>query len=166
MVSVLGLLEERERPARKRVEELQAELEAAQSEWDEWLVARRRVGEVWDARETADQQAVAGMTPEGNRARTPAVVKPGSLVPVWREGLSAEVLAPEYQQVMGLLAERRTTGGEPLNCREITVLLGLKVVPAKVEGVRCKLKRLVARGWAHEPVPGRFALGDGRGGGS
>jgi hypothetical protein len=30
------------------VEELQAELEAAQSKWDEWLIARRRVIEVWD----------------------------------------------------------------------------------------------------------------------
>lgn len=88
------------------------------------------------------------------------------MVPVWREGLSAEVLALEYQQVMGLLAERRTTGGEPLNCREITALLGLEVVPAKTEGVRCNLKRLVARGWAHEPAPGRFACYDRRDGGS
>ncbi|MEU9239958.1 hypothetical protein, partial [Streptomyces sp. NPDC048385] len=157
MASVLGLLEERERVARKRVEELQAELEAAQSEWDEWLIARRRVSEVWNVGESAGQEAVAGKRPEGDKARTPSAAKPGALVPVWREGLSAHVLAPEYQQVMGLLAERRATGGQPLNCREITALLGLEVVAAKVEGVRCKLKRLVARGWALEPVPGRFA---------
>ncbi|WP_246101526.1 hypothetical protein [Streptomyces cyaneus] len=50
MASVLGRLEERECAARKRVEELQAEPEAARSEWDEWLIARRRVGEVWDDR--------------------------------------------------------------------------------------------------------------------
>lgn len=166
MASVLGLLEERERAARKRVEELQAELEAAQSEWDEWLIARRRVGEVWDGGESAGQDGEAGKTPEGNEAAAPSAGRPGSVVPPWREGLSAEVLAPEYQQVMGLLAERRATGGQPLNCREITALLGLEVVPAKTEGVRCKLKRLVARGWAHEPVPGRFACGDGRDGGS
>lgn len=166
MASVLGLLEKRERAARKRVEELQAELEAAQSEWDEWLIARRRVGEVWDSGETAGQVAVAGKRPEGNEAGKPSAVKPGSLVPVWRKGLSAEVLAPEYQQVMGLLAERHATGGQPLNCREITALLGLEAVPAKTEGVRCKLKRLVARGWAHEPAPGRFASGDCRDGGS
>jgi hypothetical protein len=65
-----------------------------------------------------------------------------------------------------LLAERRATGGQLLNCREITALLGLEVVPAKVEGVRCKLKWLVARGWVHEPAPGRFACGNGRDGGS
>lgn len=167
MASVLGRLEERECAARKRVEELQAELEAAQSEWDEWLIARRRVSEVWDdAGETAGQEPVAGKTPEGNKAKSPSAAKPGSLVPVWRQGLSAGVLAPEYQQVMDLLAERRATGGQPLNCREITVLLGLEVVPAKMEGVRCKLKRLVARGWVNEPAPGRFACGDGRDGGS
>lgn len=166
MASVLGRLEERERAARKRVEELQAELEAAQSEWDEWLVARRRVGEVWDAGESAGQETVAGKTAEGNKAGTPSAARPGSVVPIWREGLSVEVLAPEYQQVMGLLVERRAAGGQPLNCREITALAGLEVVPAKIEGVRCKLKRLVARGWAHEPVPGRFACGDGRDGGS
>ena len=165
MASVLGRLEERERAARKRVEELQAELEAAQSEWDEWLIARRRVGEVWDGDETVGQDGEARKTPDGSEAAAPAA-RPGSVVPPWREGLSAEVLAPEYQQVMGLLAERRATGGRPLNCREITALLGLEVVAAKTEGVRCKLKRLVARGWAHEPVPGRFACGDGRGGGS
>jgi hypothetical protein len=164
MASVLGRLEERERAARKRVEELQAELEAAQWEWDEWLIARRRVGEVWDGDETAGQDGEARKTPDGGEAA--AAARPGSVVPPWRKGLSAEVLSPEYQQVMGLLAERRATGGRPLNCREITALLGLEEVPAKTEGVRCKLKRLVARGWAHEPVPGRFACGEGRGGGS
>jgi len=165
VASVLGRLEERERAARKRVEELQAELEAAQSEWDEWLIARRRVGEVWDGGETAGQDGEVRMTPDGSEA-TALAARPGSVVPPWRQGLSAEVLAPEYQQVMGLLAERRATGGQPLNCREITALLGLEVVAAKTEGVRCKLKRLVARGWAHEPTPGRFACGDGRVGGS
>jgi hypothetical protein len=167
MASVLGRLEERECAARKRVEELQAELEAAQSEWDEWLIARRRVGEVWDDRgETAGQEGGVGRTRGGNEATAPTAARPGSVVPPWREGLSAEVLAPEYQQVMALLAERRVTGGRPLNCGEITALLGLEVVAAKTEGVRCKLKRLVARGWAHEPVPGRFVCGDGRSGGS
>ncbi|WP_030186883.1 hypothetical protein, partial [Streptomyces sp. NRRL S-813] len=147
MASVLGRLEERERAARRRVEELQAELEAAQSEWDEWLIARRRVGEVWDdGGETADQDGEAGKAPGGSEVAVPSAARPGSVVPPWRQGLSAEVLAPEYQQVMGLLAERRATGGHPLNCREITALLRLEVVPAKIEGVRCKLKRLVARG--------------------
>lgn len=166
MASVLGRLEERERAARKRVEELQAELEAAQAEWDEWLIARRRVSEVWDGGEVAGQDGGTEKTPDGSQTAAPSAARSGSVVPVWRQGLSAEVLAPEYQRVMRLLAERRATGGQPLNCREITALLGWEVVAAKTEGVRCRLKRLVARGWAHEPAPGRFACGVGRDGGS
>ncbi|WP_406164423.1 hypothetical protein [Streptomyces sp. NBC_00996] len=61
MASVLGRLEERERAARRRVEELQAELEAAQSEWDEWLIARRRVGEVCD-KSVADHSMSEALT--------------------------------------------------------------------------------------------------------
>jgi hypothetical protein len=80
MASVLGRLEERERAARKRVEELQAELEAAQSEWNEWLIARRRVGEVWDDRgETAGQEGEAGKTPGGNEATAPTAARPGAV---------------------------------------------------------------------------------------
>ncbi|MFJ3823518.1 hypothetical protein [Streptomyces nodosus] len=56
MASVLGRLEERERAARRRFEKLQPELEAAQSEWDEWLIARRRLKEVWDCGETTGQE--------------------------------------------------------------------------------------------------------------
>lgn len=166
MASVLGRLEERERAARKRVEELQVELEAARSEWDKWLIARRRISEVWSGGETAGRDGKPARAPGGNEATVPSAARSGSVVPVWRQGLSAEVLAPEYQQVMGLLAERRAIGGQPLNCRETTALLGLEAVPAKIEGVRVKPKRLVARGWAHEPAPGRFACHDGRDGGS
>ncbi|GGY17603.1 hypothetical protein GCM10010358_81280 [Streptomyces minutiscleroticus] len=166
MASVLGRLEERERAARKRVEELQAELEAAQSEWDEWLIARRRVGEVCSGAESAGPSGQAEKTPARNGAVVSPAARPGSVVPIWRTGLSIEVLAAEYQQVMGLLAERRAIGAAPLNCREATALLGLETVPAKIEGVRVKLKRLVARGWAQEPAPGRFACPDGPDGGS
>jgi hypothetical protein len=34
---------------------------------------------------------------------------------------------------------------------------GMDVVPARVEALRSKAKRLVAR-WLAEPVPGRFTL--------
>jgi hypothetical protein len=35
---------------------------------------------------------------------------------------------------------------------------GLDPVPGKVEALRSKAKRLVARGWLVEPAPGRFTL--------
>lgn len=45
----------------------------------------------------------------------------------------------------------------------------MDVVPARVEALRPKAKRLVARGWLAEPAPGRFTPGvgvSGPGGGS
>ena len=38
---------------------------------------------------------------------------------------------------------------------------GMDVVPARVEALRSKAKRLVARGWLAERQPGRFILAQG-----
>lgn len=53
MPSVVGLLEQRELTARRRVDALpeeadriQTELVVTEREWNEWVVARSRVGEV------------------------------------------------------------------------------------------------------------------------
>jgi hypothetical protein len=53
MASVMGLLEQRELTARRRVNELReeadrihADLDVAEREWNEWVIARLRVGEV------------------------------------------------------------------------------------------------------------------------
>ncbi|MFD2683790.1 hypothetical protein ACFS5L_02735 [Streptomyces phyllanthi] len=51
-------------------------------------------------------------------------------------------------------------------CRQLAATLGLELVPAKVEGVRSKAKRLAARGWLAEERPGLFSVPVGRGGGS
>ncbi len=69
----MGLWEERERAARQRVEALQAEPREAEA-----LLERRVV-------------ALADPVP-------PPVKEPvaGSVVPHWREGVTAGVLAPEY----------------------------------------------------------------------
>ncbi|MDX3586713.1 hypothetical protein OG920_38075 [Streptomyces europaeiscabiei] len=40
-------------------------------------------------------------------------------------------------------------------------MLGLDAVPAKVEALRSKAKRPVARGWLAERQPGRFTLSRG-----
>lgn len=49
----------------------------------------------------------------------------------------------------------------PLTCQEMAAAFGMDVVPAKVEALRSKAKRLVARGWLAEPAPGRFTLARG-----
>jgi hypothetical protein len=90
----------------------------------------------------------------------------GSVVPVWREGLEVAVLAPDYRRLMDILAGRDGPGGDAMDCRQLAAALGLQPVPAKVEGVRSKAKRLARRGWLVEESPGMFSAVDGRGGGS
>ncbi|MGX1887452.1 hypothetical protein [Streptomyces sp. NPDC055287] len=164
MPSVMGLLEERERAARQRVEVLQAELREAEAVWERFVIARETVAEVL-------------AVPGGGREGSPAVVTgelsaqsvtapPGSVVPAWRDGFDTGVLALDYQQLMNILAGGNGSGGGVMDCRQLAVAAGLEPVPAKVEGVRSKAKRLAARGWLAEERPGMFSLIAGRGGGS
>jgi hypothetical protein len=181
MASVVGLLEERELAARERVEGLRekadrvlAELAEAETDWQEWLIARQRVGEVLSVPQPKEAGAAfpvpagepAAPEPEplpDAPAEEPArrAARAGSIVPVWRPALSADVLAVDYQRIFSVLAERRAGGDGVASCQEMTVALGLAPVPASVEGVRSKMKRLADRGWAVEPSPGRFTLAAG-----
>lgn len=183
MPSVVGLLEQRELGARRRVDELreeadriQAELAVAEREWKEWAIARSRVGEVLAPVEEAGQDHVgagrnvpaAGRQP-GKTPQVPQAAKPKSQVPVWREGLDWSALSVDYQRILQVAADRARLGQGPLTCQEMAAEFGMDVVPARVEALRSKAKRLVARGWLAEPAPGRFtpARGvSGPGGGS
>ncbi|UYM23176.1 hypothetical protein NQP46_03425 [Streptomyces albus] len=90
--------------------------------------------------------------------------KPKAQVPVWREGLDASVLSMDYQRILRALADRHRLHQGPLTCQEMAVSFGLDAVPSKVEALRSKAKRLVARGWLAEPAPGRFTLARGMSG--
>lgn len=75
----------------------------------------------------------------------------------------------DYQRILQALADRHRLHQGPLTCQEMAVLFGLDAVPSKVEALRSKAKRLVARGWLAERQPGRFTLAQdvtGPGGGS
>ncbi|MFJ3794373.1 hypothetical protein [Kitasatospora sp. NPDC090091] len=177
MPSVVGLLEQRELTARRRVDELRgeadrihAELVVAEREWNEWVIARSRVGEVL----APDDDAVESegrRHPEGQAVRSePAVAaKPKSVVPLWPAGLAWSALSEDYQRILHALANRNRLGQGPLACQEMAACFGLDPVPGKVEALRSKAKRLVARGWLVESAPGRFTLAKdvaGQGGGS
>ncbi|MEU4088392.1 hypothetical protein [Streptomyces aureus] len=181
MLSVVGLLEQRELGARRRVDELreeadrvQAELAVAEREWKEWVIARSRVGEVLGSvDETEDQVRTERARPAGGLAEETSsasmAAKPKSQVPVWRQGLDASVLAMDYQRILTALADLHRLHQGPLTCQEMAVLFGLDAVLARVEALRSKAKRLVARGWLAERQPGRFTLArnaTGPGGGS
>ncbi|MFI9581291.1 hypothetical protein ACIHCQ_05490 [Streptomyces sp. NPDC052236] len=55
---------------------------------------------------------------------------------------------------MAVLESQAGRGG--VRAGQLTGLLGLEVVPAKVEGVRSKAKCLADRGWTCVDVPGMF----------
>ncbi|MFG2919474.1 hypothetical protein ACGF0D_42225 [Kitasatospora sp. NPDC048298] len=159
MPSVMGLLEERERAARQRVEVLHAELREAEAVWERFVIARQMVAEVLAEPRTSEEVPSVVVTGVGP-ARVASMV-PGSVVPVWREGLDPSSLAPDYQRLVEVMADR---GGEVMDCRQLAAALGLEVVAAKVEGVRSKVKRLAARGWLAENRPGMFSMVAGVGG--
>ena len=174
MPSVVGLLEQREVTARRRVDELReeadriaAELAVAEQDWKEWAIARSRVGEVLDptGEGVAAPDACHDLPdpdPQLVRPEPPErAAKPRSMVPVWRAGLAWSALSVDYQRIVRVLADRERLGQSPLVCQEMAAAFGLAVVPAKVEALRSKAKRLVARGWLAESEPGHFTLARG-----
>lgn len=159
MPSVVGLLEQHEVAARRRVDGLReeadrihAELAEAEQEWQEWSVARRRVDAVLAS--GGDDQAEASQSSRD-------AVQSRSQVPVWREGLAPSVLSVDYQRIVQALADRSRLHQGSLTCQEMAAVFGMDVVPARVEALRAKAKRLVARGWLTEPSPGQFTLAKG-----
>ncbi|MEV0695588.1 hypothetical protein [Streptomyces sp. NPDC050388] len=178
MPSVVGMLEQHELAARRRVDGLreeadriQAELAAAELEWQEWVIARRRVRTVLAPAGSGTAGAEAVADPPGTAARSVSgdAATPKSQVPVWREGMAWSALPVDYQRILTALADRARLHQGPLTCQEMAAVFGMDVVPARVEALRSKAKRLVARGWAVESTPGRFTLAagvSGPGGGS
>jgi hypothetical protein len=146
--SVVGLLEAREKKVREEVarlreeaERVQAALAAAELTLQRLAQARETVAEVLDE-------------PPSVVAEPARSVVAGSLVPRWAEGMAASVLAPDYQRIVSVLESE--AGPEGMRCRQLATALGLDAVPAKVEGLRSKAKRLVERGWALQVRPGVF----------
>ncbi|WP_406375864.1 hypothetical protein OG788_40180 [Streptomyces sp. NBC_00647] len=169
MPSVVGLLEQRELTARRRLDELreeadriQAELAVVEREWNEWVIARSRVGEVLaPGCDDASPEDLADRSQLPTAPGSSGAAKPKSMVPMWRAGQSWSALSVDYQRILQALADRSRLGQGPLTCQEMAACFGLDPVPGKVETLRSKAKRLVARGWLVELAPGRFTLATG-----
>ncbi len=71
------------------------------------------------------------------------------------------MLSVDYQRILAALADRHRLHQGPLTCHELAVMFGLDAMPANVEALWSKAKRLVARGWLAERQPGRFTLAQG-----
>lgn len=65
-------------------------------------------------------------------------------------------LSVDYQRILQVAADRARLGQGPVTCQETASEFGMEVVPARVEALRSKAKRLVAHGWLAEPAPGLF----------
>lgn len=148
MPSVLGLLEAREKRVREEIARLREEAERVQATLGD---AERALQRLVDARVTVVE--VLGEPPSAVAEPAQSAVA-GSPVPLRAGDMAASVLAPDYQRIVAVLESQ--AGREGMRCQQLAVALGLEVVPAKVEGLRSKAKRLVERGWALQVRPGVF----------
>lgn len=164
MPSVVGLLEQHELAALRRVDGLRAEADRIQAEleWQEWAIARRRVDAVLaPVGGTAETEVPEDPRDTEARSVSGEAAKPKSQVPVWRDGLSSAALSVDYQRILQALADRARLGQGPLTCQEWPRSSAWTRCRPKVEALRSKAKRLVARGWLAERQPGRFTLAAG-----
>lgn len=156
MGSFLEELARREATARRGVEQTREEI----AELTERLgIEEEQLSRVVIAREVAEE--ILGETARLAGAELePAQVRPdGSPIGVttvreWVSGMEISVLPRAYRDVMEVI----TDAGHGLRAKQIAVALGLGDSAAKVEGLRGKLRRLVARGWLSQDSPGIFAL--------
>jgi hypothetical protein len=165
VASVMGLLEERETAARVRVEALQAEADRILEELGEaQAVLERRViavaelaealsapGGMSDAVEPALRESEGA--PPASSGKVPAA---RSIVPHRREGMLVSALGPDYRRIVELVEAEPTAGADGISAKEIAARFGLELVPAKIEGVRSRAKRLADRDWLAASPTGRF----------
>ncbi|RZB18767.1 hypothetical protein StrepF001_14770 [Streptomyces sp. F001] len=137
MSSVLGLLEAREKKVREEVARLREEAERVQAALRE---AERTLQRLADARITVAEVLAEPPSAVAEPVRSAVA---GSLVPHRTEGMAASVLAPDYQRIVSVLESEAGQAG--MRCQQLATALGLEAVPAKVEGLRSKAKRLVER---------------------
>lgn len=162
-------MESRERAALARVEDLRAEFERvrmALAEAEE-LLNRRVVGleeYLETLAELGDMESAAVGEPSqpvpvrrSAVSDAPPTVAGGRQVVARKEdGIRVEALGPDYRRIMAVLEKAE---GDGLSAREVAAGLGWDTsLPARVEGARGRMKRLVDRGWLTESRPGLFTL--------
>lgn len=150
MPSVLGMLEAREKKVREEVARLREEADRVQAAL---VAAEGALVKLVGARETVAEVLLGEQAGQGGELTRSAVA--GSTVPHRGENAVAQVLAPEYLQILRVLAAPEAAGG--MRVKQILAGLGWEATPTRVEGVRSRVKRLAARGWATEVAPNVFA---------
>ncbi|CAM5472536.1 MarR family transcriptional regulator OS=Streptomyces griseomycini OX=66895 GN=FHS37_007771 PE=4 SV=1 [Streptomyces griseomycini] len=155
MPSMRAVLEERQKVAAVRVQELEAELEQVRAALAaaEEVHRHRVIGLEQYLEALAEGGAPVEMAVEVPQKKP---VGPRRAVPHRRQASEVAELSPDYQALMVAAVD---AGGDGLGARRAAVVLGWDSASAsRVEGARARLKRLVERGWLVEVKPGRFTL--------
>ena len=153
MVSVDGLLDAHEVAVRSRLQALREQAARVAAQLAETELALEHVA-VTRATLAAVLAGHGGTDPQTQGADVTRGGGSGpARVPVRRADLTEDHLPGDYRRVWQALV----AAPGPVRAQQLASLLGLPVTAAKVEGLRSKLKRLVARGWITEPTPGVFA---------
>lgn len=157
MVSVDALLDGHEVAVRARVEELREKAARVAVELGEAELALEHVAITRATLAAVVARGGKSLVKQGSDAPDHASYAVGGpvgarLVPQRRADLTEAALPAEYRRLWLAVCE-----GGPMRAGQLARTLGLETVPAKVEGVRYKLKRLTSRGWIHESTPGVFA---------
>lgn len=148
---------------RVRIEELSEELARAEEQAERLTIAREEVIRVLEEPSVAKSPAAEEDPPAGGQngsrlmGRSGPVSRIGAVtVPPWQEGSDASVLPRLHRDLLEVAAD----AGRPLRAAQFAAAAGLDTRKAKVEGLRSRLKLLVARGWLAEAPGGLFTLND------
>lgn len=153
MVSVDSLLDAHEVAVRARVDELRERLAEAERDLEHAVITRQTLRVVLAGQGDIVAGRVVDTAPDraAGPARRARPVEAGPVV-LRGEGMTEAELAESYRALW--LAVRASEGG--MRAGQLCRALGLGSTPAKVEGMRSKLKRLAGRGWLTESAPGLF----------
>ena len=139
-------------------------MEKARETLERLRIARETVAEVM-AEMSADALIVPDAEPDIAQARgdETALSYAGAqrravgvlTVSKWQAGMGAEVLPRAYRSILEVVQD----APGPVRAKQVAPRIGLPAEVGKIETTRAKLKRLVARGWLDEDVPGAVRPG-------
>lgn len=100
----------------------------------------------------------AGQTVDVVEDKVVAAAMTGSPVPCQNGQLARAVLTPDYQRIISVLETEAAAGRDKARAKDLATALGPDAVPAKIEGVRSRAKRVAERGWITRHQFGEFSI--------
>ncbi|AYF78542.1 hypothetical protein D7D52_37290 [Nocardia yunnanensis] len=144
---------------RGQIEELTEQLGAAEALLSRLAITRETMAEILVEAEEPEVSKDPEESPNSSALQSVSASKSPigvMLVPQRAPGMdAAQVLPEDYVDIVAVLAE----AGHGLRAGQVAAELGIPTVErSKVEALRSKLKRLVARGWLDQQPSGVFTI--------